>query len=152
MINRRRVTSAAAAAGILVLATLPQAASKNFAPDVVFKGSSLNGWKPLGQAEWRAQDGEITAVPKGGGWLVLDRAYQDVAFFSSFRCAPGCKTGVLICRNQPVPSAGRSPGCGSHGHPPFPLPSSLLASSCYPIADRAYNKGWHRSRLMEISR
>jgi hypothetical protein len=96
MINRRRVTCAAAAVCIVALAMLPQAASRNFAPDVVFKGSSLTGWKPLGQAEWRAQDGEIVGVPKPGGWLVLDRAYQDVAFFSSFRCAAGCKTGVLL--------------------------------------------------------
>jgi hypothetical protein len=27
---------------------------------------------------------------------MLDRSYQDVAFFASFRCAPGCKAGVLL--------------------------------------------------------
>src|SRR5581483_7692823 len=32
----------------------------------------------------------------GGGWLVLDEAYQDVGFAASFRCAQGCKTGVLF--------------------------------------------------------
>ena len=39
--------------------TLPWAASRNFVPDVVFKGSTLTGWHPLGQSDWRAQDGEI---------------------------------------------------------------------------------------------
>ena len=31
-----------------------------------------------------------------GGWLVLDKSYQDVGFFASFRCASGCKAGVLL--------------------------------------------------------
>jgi hypothetical protein len=71
---------------------------RNFAPDFVFKGSSLTGWRPLGQADWRAQDGEIVGTPKGagGGWLILDRAFQDIGVVASFRCAPGCKPGVLL--------------------------------------------------------
>jgi hypothetical protein len=73
------------------------AASKNFVPDVVFKGSSLNGWRPVGKAEWKAQDGEITGVAReSGGWLVADHAYQDVGFFASFRAAAGGKAGVLV--------------------------------------------------------
>ena len=92
---RTRVLVAAAA--IVLTTTLPWAASKNFVPDVVFKGSTLTGWHPLGQSDWRAQDGEIIGTPKSsGGWLVLDRGYQDVAFTSTFRCAPGCKTGLLF--------------------------------------------------------
>jgi 3-keto-disaccharide hydrolase/VCBS repeat protein len=89
------------AAAALAVALLPGSigaeGSKNFLPDVVFKGSSLTGWHPLGSAEWRAANGEITGNPKaGGGWLVLDRPYQDVAFFASFRCAEGCKAGILL--------------------------------------------------------
>ena len=76
---------------------LPSAASKNFVPDVVFKGSSLTAWRTIGQAEWRAQNGEIIGTPKGaGGWLIADHSYQDVGFYASFRCAEGCKTGVLL--------------------------------------------------------
>jgi hypothetical protein len=63
------------------------------------KGSSLAGWRPLGQADWKAENGEIIGTPKpagSGGWLVLDRAYQDVGFYASFRCPSGCKTGVLL--------------------------------------------------------
>ena len=33
---------------------------------------------------------------EGGGWLVLDKGYQDVAFYASFRCSGACKTGVLL--------------------------------------------------------
>jgi hypothetical protein len=75
-----------------------QGASKNFAPDVVFSGSSLTGWQPIGQGTWRAENGEIIGAPTtaSGGWLLADRSYQDVAVFASFRCAAGCQTGVLV--------------------------------------------------------
>ena len=33
----------------------------------VFKGSALTGWQPLGNAAWRAENGEIVGTPKGGG-------------------------------------------------------------------------------------
>ncbi len=79
-------------------ASIIHGASKNFAPDVVFTGSSLAGWQPIGQASWRAENGEIIGTPSAasGGWLLADRSYQDVAVFSSFRCAAGCQTGVLL--------------------------------------------------------
>ena len=73
-------------------------AGPSFRPDTVFKGSSLTGWRTLGDATWRAQDGEIvgTAKQPAGGWLLLDRSYQDVGFYASFQCAAGCQTGVLL--------------------------------------------------------
>ncbi len=38
-----------------------------------------------------------TAKPGGhGGWLVLDRSFQDVGFFASFKCPAGCQAGVLL--------------------------------------------------------
>ena len=100
--NRRTVGAAAAACAVALLATPPSigsAASKNFVPDVVFKGSTLTGWQPLGDAKWRAENGEIIGTPgapNGAGWLIADRPYQDVAFYASFRCSAGCATGVLL--------------------------------------------------------
>ena len=95
MFNRSHLLSALAAVCLLVSAIL--AASQNFRPDVVFRGSTLAGWHTLGQADWRAQDGEIIGTPRqGGGWLVLDKGYQDIAFYSSFRCSGACKGGVLL--------------------------------------------------------
>jgi len=80
-----------------VIGSPVSAASPNFLPDVVFKGSSLTGWHRLGQADWRADNGEIIATPKeGGGWLMLDKGYQDIAFYASFHCAGACQTGVLL--------------------------------------------------------
>ena len=52
------------------------AATHDFVPDTLFKGSSLSGWRTLGSADWRASKGEITGTPKtpDGGWLLLDKS------------------------------------------------------------------------------
>ncbi|MGE0404748.1 MAG: DUF1080 domain-containing protein, partial [Candidatus Korobacteraceae bacterium] len=84
---------------VLAVATLAVAKPGNFVPDATFQGSSLNGWHTLGQADWRAQNGEITAkaMPGSkGGWLILDRSYQDVQFYTEVRCTGGCNAGLLL--------------------------------------------------------
>jgi hypothetical protein len=70
----------------------------HFRANPVFNGTTLAGWHPVGQADWRVEKGEIVGTPKtpGGGWLVLDKSYQDAGFFASFRCMGGCKTGVML--------------------------------------------------------
>jgi hypothetical protein len=74
------------------------AAGPTFRPDAVFSGSSLAGWTPLGAADWRAQSGEVVGTPRSadGGWLVLNKSYQDVGFFSNITCPAGCRTGLLF--------------------------------------------------------
>jgi hypothetical protein len=93
-----RVEACALAAASLLALVPVSGDGPSFHPDVRFTGSSLAGWRTLGDAEWRADRGEIVGVPTrpGGGWLVIDRSYQDVAFHASVRCAPGCRTGVLL--------------------------------------------------------
>jgi hypothetical protein len=96
MLNKRTYRIAALAA-LLLLPVF--AAGPTFVPDTTFKGSTLTGWHVLGQADWKAQNGEIVGTPKAGGdggWLVLDRSYQDVGFYALFRCTGGCRTGVLV--------------------------------------------------------
>lgn len=90
-----------------VVAFSIHAAGPTFRPDVVFSGSALTGWTPLGAADWKAQNGEIVGTPKSpdGGWLVLNKAYQDVAFFSNVTCTAGCKAGVLL-RAERTPDGG----------------------------------------------
>jgi len=71
----------------------------SFIPDATFKGTSLTGWHVLGQADWHAQNGEIVGTPKpggSGGWLVLDRSYQDLGFYANLRSSGACRTGVLL--------------------------------------------------------
>jgi hypothetical protein len=87
-----------------ILAWSVHAAGPTFRPDVVFKGSTLTGWTPLGDADWKAADGEIIGSPKqpGGGWLVLDKSLQDVAMFSNVTCTGSCKAGVLLRPRRPL--------------------------------------------------
>ena len=51
---------------------------------------TLKGWHVLGQADWRAEKGELIGTPKSasGGWLVLDNSYQDIQFFLLHSVAP----------------------------------------------------------------
>ena len=100
--------------GILALAGMgllmrPAAANRNFLPDWTFQGSSLPGtWRTLGDADWRAENGEIVGTPRtpAGGWLILDRPLQDVQFASTFRCTGGCQAGVMV-RAQSTPEGMR---------------------------------------------
>jgi hypothetical protein len=58
----------------------------------------------LGDAQWRAENGEIVGIPKTteGGWLILDKPLQDTQFASTFRCTGGSKAGVML-RAQSTP-------------------------------------------------
>lgn len=97
----RRVLVSATAVSLVATAVLitAQGPANEFRPDATFRGSTLTGWTPLGGADWQAQDGEIVARPRSGsdgGWLVLDKSYQDVNFFTRFRCTGACNAGVLF--------------------------------------------------------
>ena len=95
MLDKRLLLSAAFA----LVAALPTfAAGPSFHPDATFTGSSLAGWHTLGQASWRAENGELIGTPQSasGGWLMLDHAYQDVGLYADFRCTGGCETGALF--------------------------------------------------------
>ena len=87
------VVGLSAALGVTAYATGP-----TFRPDVIFKGSTLTAWTPIGAADWKAQNGEIVGTPKApaGGWLVLNRSFEDVGVFSNITCDAGCKAGILL--------------------------------------------------------
>ncbi len=46
-----------------------------------------------------------TPKQPGGGWLVLNKSYQDVALYTNVTCAAGCKAGVLL-RAEKTPDGG----------------------------------------------
>lgn len=99
--TKKQLCLAAAACAIVGTAVIltAQGPANEFKPDTTFTGSSLTGWRPLGEADWQAQDGEIVGRPRTnarGGWLVLDKSYQDVNFFTRFRCAGSCDAGILF--------------------------------------------------------
>ena len=90
------VTGAAVAALALALhAEKPGA----FIPDGTFTGSTLTGWHVVGDATWKAQNGELIGTAKAGGaggWLVMDKGFQDVQLFANYKCTGECKSGVLV--------------------------------------------------------
>lgn len=99
MFNNRWLPVVAALTLLVPLA----GAGPSFRPDGTLKGSTLSGWRLLGQADWRAENGEVIGVPRAskdgsgaGGLLMLDQPYQDLAVYASFRCAAGCRTGILL--------------------------------------------------------
>jgi hypothetical protein len=86
------------------------AATHDFIPDFSFGGSSLTGWRPLGHVNWRAENGEITATAQAGsgsdgGWLMLDKKYQDIELYTEFRCSEKCSAGILF-RVEKAPEGG----------------------------------------------
>jgi hypothetical protein len=86
-------------AAFALLASTPIfAGGPSFHPDITFQGSSLSGWHSVGHAIWRAENGELVGSPQSpdGGWLMLDRSYQDVGLYAEFRCTAGCETGALF--------------------------------------------------------
>lgn len=95
----RRCMPALVAIWSIALLSVPlNTAGPSFTPDATLDGSSLTGWSPLGAATWQNENGEIVGTPaaSGAGWLVLNRSLQDVAVFASFKCVPGCETGILL--------------------------------------------------------
>ena len=93
---------------MVILPMAPLTATRGtFVPDWTFKGSTLDGWHGLGQADWKAADGVLIGTPKSpeGGWLVLDKSLQDVQVGFDVRCTGGCRTGVLL-RAEKTPSGG----------------------------------------------
>src|SRR5688500_1680867 len=109
MVTRRvRLAGVATIATLAAVWTGAQGPANDFRPDSTVSGSTLAGWHTLGSAQWKAQDGELIGIASGtdGGWLVLDASYQDLNFFTRFRCAgpPAgalakageCRTGVLF--------------------------------------------------------
>jgi hypothetical protein len=99
MSRKHLLTYAIAATAVIVGSWAPVlGVGPSFRPDGRFTGSSLTAMQVLGDATWRAENGEIIGTPRqaGGGWLMSGHSFQDVAFYAMFRCTGGCKTGVLF--------------------------------------------------------
>jgi len=101
---RKRLWLSVAAAAALTMPIALDGQIGTFAPDWTFKGSALTGTQQIGQAAWKAENGEIIATPGSpdGGWLLLNGGYQDVEIGGDFKCAGDCKVGVML-RSEKTP-------------------------------------------------
>ena len=108
MKNSLRSLAVSTTALVAMALGLSAADPANFKPDGSFKGSTLTGWRVLGDAEWTASNGELIGKAKpgtNGGWLVMDKSFQDVQLYMNYKCTGECKSGVLL-RGQKTPDGG----------------------------------------------
>lgn len=78
-------------------AALGQAANANWT--TLFSGTNLNGWNPIGDANWRLAEGAVQA-DKGTGFLVSRAAYSDYQLRVEIWVDDEANSGVFIrCEN-----------------------------------------------------
>ncbi|MBI5395624.1 MAG: DUF1080 domain-containing protein [Verrucomicrobia bacterium] len=68
------------------------AADKHAAWKPLFDGKTLKGWHPVGDGEWKVEDGAIVGradKAKLYGLLVSDRAFKDFTVRFKFKCLSG---------------------------------------------------------------
>jgi hypothetical protein len=88
------------------LSAMSKTAAQSFHPDVIYRGDTLRGWSPKGDAQWKPEGGNIVGRGgENGGWLLSEHAYQDVAFYGEFRCEGSCEAGLLL-RAEPTSDGG----------------------------------------------
>jgi hypothetical protein len=94
----RRLPVVAFAAVMLVTLGVGAQNPPDFQADGRFTGSSLTGWRVVGPATWKAENGELIgrATDPAGGWLLTDKPLQDLQFFANLKCSGPCKAGVLL--------------------------------------------------------
>ena len=75
-----------------------QPAAVQFKADGSLSGSTLQGWKTLGAADWTITDGIVTGKPRRGegGWLMSDLSLTDLAFYTQVQCTGACRAGILM--------------------------------------------------------
>jgi hypothetical protein len=101
--KRHRIFLAVALLGIaggalqLSPAAFGQAAANNWT--TIFNGASLNGWNPIGDANWRLVDGAVQA-DKGVGFLVTPATYADFDLRAEIWADADANSGIFIrCEN-----------------------------------------------------
>ncbi|MBV8838333.1 MAG: DUF1080 domain-containing protein [Alphaproteobacteria bacterium] len=67
---------------------------------VLFDGKSLDNFEPIGDANWRLEDGSVVA-DKGNGFLVSKANYGDYELRAEFWVGPDANSGVFIRCTDP---------------------------------------------------
>ena len=66
----------------------------------ILDGHSLDGWSPIGDANWAARDGAVQADAGKGGFLVSRDTYGDVRIEAEFWVSDDANSGIFIrCTN-----------------------------------------------------
>jgi hypothetical protein len=97
-----RLPSTAVSLLVIALAAgcASQPAGVNDASTVLINGTAgLDNWNPVGDANWRAQDGAIVADKKTGkdiGYLVSKNSYTDFAIHAEFWVSDDANSGIFL--------------------------------------------------------
>lgn len=88
--------------GLAALAALasPAAATPAFQP--LFNGRSLDGWTPVGGANWAVRDGVVSADNGAVGFLVSEGRYRDFDLRVEIWASPEANSGVFIRCSDPA--------------------------------------------------
>lgn len=70
--------------------------SVSLKPEYAFKGSTLTGWHTMGNADWKANNGVITAKANGTGYLISDKSFQDVSMRTLYKPDANTEIGFLF--------------------------------------------------------
>lgn len=96
-IPRRAPLFAAAALALALSACAPMSTGAGWQP--LFDGSTLNGWKRVGDGNWRVEGGAIVADAKTGkdnGYLVTPQSYTDFEIRAEFWSSPDANSGIFL--------------------------------------------------------
>ncbi|MFO0911892.1 MAG: DUF1080 domain-containing protein [Pirellulales bacterium] len=68
----------------------------------LFDGQTLDGWKQVGKADWRVEDGAIVVSQGEVSFLQTTAQFSDYVLRVEFRADPGTNSGVFL-RTSPLP-------------------------------------------------
>ena len=94
---RRAPLLVAAALALALSACAPMSTGAGWQP--LFDGSTLNGWKRVGDGNWRVEGGAIVADAKTGkdnGFLVTPQSYTDFEIRAEFWSSPDANSGIFL--------------------------------------------------------
>jgi hypothetical protein len=98
----RSLTRAACVAFAVVAALPTPATTQAGGATTLFDGSSLDGWRVLGTANWQLGDGAVSAT-SGSGFLVSERSYADFELSLEVWADEPANSGVFMrCANPQV--------------------------------------------------
>jgi hypothetical protein len=69
---------------------------------ILFDGSNLNNWEPIGNANWRLLEGGVVQADLGNGFLVSKQDYGDFDLKAEFWVDTTANSGVFIRASDPA--------------------------------------------------
>jgi hypothetical protein len=90
-----------AAVALILLAVVVAAAQDGGGWVKVFNGKNLDGWTPVGKADWKVMNGELWST-NGNGFLVSKQAYGDFEIRAEFWVSPDANSGIFIRCDDPA--------------------------------------------------